>query len=170
MQRKWLIPLLIYLVIVIVYLWPVPHPAFEQVYAKAPAEKVASLQAAFRASYPTSTSTIAVDGVTWEYLATGQGPKTIVFLHGMTGSYDIWWQQIEALRGDYRMIVMTYPAVGSLEEMEKGVLAILDREGVTNLDVVGQVCGGKVCAAGRCHDPHPDPPGQQRSAGGSCAA
>ena len=167
MQLKWLIPLLIYLVIVIVYLWPVPHPTFEQVYAKAPADKAASLQA-FRASYPTST--IIVDGVTWEYLAMGKGSKTIAFLHGMTGSYDIWWQQLEALKGNYRVIALTYPAVGSLEEMEKGVLAILDPEGVTNFDVVGQVCGGKVCAAGRCHDPHPDHPGQQRSAGGSCAA
>ena len=60
----------------------------------------------------------------------------------MTGSYDIWWQQIEALKGEYRIISLTYPAVGSLAEMEKGVLAILDKEGVSNFNLMGTSLGG----------------------------
>jgi len=60
----------------------------------------------------------------------------------MTGSYDIWWQQIEALRADYRVIALTYPAAGSLAELEKGVLAILEQEGVTRFSVVGTSLGG----------------------------
>ncbi len=95
MQRKKMIPLVLLLVILAVHLWPLPHHDFAEVYAKAPADKVASLKA-FRASYPTKTAT--VDSLDWEYLAVGNGPETIVFLHGMTGSYDIWWQQIEALQ------------------------------------------------------------------------
>jgi pimeloyl-ACP methyl ester carboxylesterase len=83
-----------------------------------------------------------VDGVDWEYLVKGDRQETILFLHGMTGSYDIWWQQIEALQSDYRVIAVTYPAVNTLAEMEKGVLAILDREGVEKFNVVGTSLGG----------------------------
>lgn len=139
MNRKWLFPLVILLAVLIVYFWPVPRPAFEQVYAKAPTEKAAALQA-FRANSPPSALTL--DGLKWEYLAVGEGPRAIVFLHGMAGSYDIWWQQIEALKADYRVIAMTYPAVYSLAELEKGVLAILEREGITRFSVVGTSLGG----------------------------
>ncbi len=138
-SRKWIFPLVLAALILAVYLWPVPHHDFAEVYAKAPADKAASLQA-FRASHPTST--ITVDGLDWEYLSVGKGPETIVFLHGMTGSYDIWWQQIEALQGDYRIISATYPAANSLEELEKGVLTILEREGVATFNVVGTSLGG----------------------------
>lgn len=139
MRRKWLVPLMLVSLLAVVYLWPVPQPSFEQIYARVPAEKAADLQA-FRAAYPPSSLT--VDGAAWEYLAVGDGPQTILFLHGMTGSYDIWWQQIEALKDEYRIITLTYPAVGSLAELEKGTLAILDHEGVTNFNVVGTSLGG----------------------------
>lgn len=140
MSRKWTIPLVVVvLVILVVYVWPVPRPDFSQVYAKVPAEKVASLQA-FRVDYPLQT--LEVGGLNWEYVVAGNGPQTIVFLHGMTGSYDIWWQQIEALQADYRVIAMTYPAANSLASLEEGVLAILDREGVTQFNVVGTSLGG----------------------------
>lgn len=139
MPKKILLPLALLLVIATIYLWPAPRPTFEQLYANVPAEKSAALQA-FRAANPPSHLT--VNGVSWEYLATGQGQKTIVFLHGMTGSYDIWWQQIEALRGEYRLISVTYPALNSLAEMESGLLAILDQEGVEKFNVVGSSLGG----------------------------
>ncbi|HEY3310362.1 MAG TPA: alpha/beta hydrolase [Anaerolineales bacterium] len=60
----------------------------------------------------------------------------------MTGSYDIWWQQIEALKDKYRVIAVTYPAVDTLSGMEKGVMAILDSEAVTDFNVVGTSLGG----------------------------
>ena len=116
-----------------------PRSTFAQIYARVPAEKVASLQA-FRASSPPCT--LVVNGLAWEYIAAGTGSQTILFLHGMAGSADIWWQQIEALKADYRIIAVTYPAARSLEEMEMGVLAILDREGVDRFHVVGTSLGG----------------------------
>lgn len=138
-SRKRIVLFVLALLILAVYLWPVPRPAFDKVYANAPADNAASLQV-FRSDYPTQT--ITVDGLDWEYLAVGNGPQTIVFLHGMTGSYDIWWQQIEALQGDYQIITLTYPTANSLEKMEKGVLVILEREGVTKFNVVGTSLGG----------------------------
>lgn len=139
MRRGWIIALVVVVIIGLVYLWPVPQVAFDQVYASAPAEKVAALRA-FRADQPPSS--LVVDGVAWQYLATGNGTQTILFLHGMTGSYDIWWQQIDFFKDHYRVIAVTYPAVDSLAGMEKGVLAILERESVTNFNVVGTSLGG----------------------------
>jgi len=136
---KWLVPLILIVAVLGVYLYPVPRVPFEQVYAKADADAVASLQA-FRAAQPPRT--LDVDGVNWEYVSFGQGSKTILFLHGMTGAYDIWWQVLEALQSDYRVIAVTYPAVDSLAEMESGVLSILEAEGVDIFNVVGTSLGG----------------------------
>lgn len=100
---------------------------------------VNSLQA-FRQKYPPQQ--LQVEGAKWEYIALGQGAETILFLHGMTGALDIWWQQMDALKEHYRLISVTYPPVQRLAELEKGVLAILEKEGVSDLNVVGTSLGG----------------------------
>jgi len=136
---RWLIPLVLFLIVLGVYLFPTPEKPFDELYAKVDAETVRSLQE-FRETHPLRT--LDLHGVKWEYLTLGDGPETILFLHGMTGAYDIWWQQIDALQDKYRVISVTYPAVDSLEEMEQGVLAILDAEGVEQFYVVGSSLGG----------------------------
>ena len=112
---------------------------FDDVYAKADAPEVESLRA-FRAANPPKI--IDVNGTNWEYVSMGDGEQTILFLHGMTGAYDIWWHQLNALQADYRVIAVTYPAVDSMAEMESGVLSILDAEGVDKFNVVGTSLGG----------------------------
>jgi hypothetical protein len=72
----------------------------------------------------------------------GRGKEIILFLHGMTGSYDIWWRQIDALKNDYRIVSVTYPPVKSLEEMGKGIGAIIDLEKVNQFNLVGTSLGG----------------------------
>ncbi len=117
----------------------VPNVPFDEVYAKADAAEVESL-AAFRAANPPKI--IDVNGTNWEYVSMGDGEQTILFLHGMTGAYDIWWHQLNALQAEYRVIAVTYPAVDSMAEMESGVLSILDAEGVDKFSVVGTSLGG----------------------------
>lgn len=139
-KLKWLLPLLAVVVgIAVLYLWPVPRVPFDRLYAKVDPAVVDALQT-FRETHPPQT--LQVDGANWEYIAVGQGQETILFLHGMTGAYDIWWQQIDALEEQYRIISVTYPPVQSLEELEAGVLAILEREGVQDFNVVGTSLGG----------------------------
>jgi pimeloyl-ACP methyl ester carboxylesterase len=140
MRSKFRIVALVLLVALLaVYLWPVPRVPFEDVYAKVDPGMVASLQD-FRAAHPPKT--IKVDGVFWEYASFGQGEETILFLHGMTGAYDIWWRVMEELQTEYRVISVTYPAVNSLAEMSAGALAILDAEGVGQANIVGTSLGG----------------------------
>ncbi|MEM4204059.1 MAG: alpha/beta hydrolase [Candidatus Methanomethylicaceae archaeon] len=138
-KLKWIVPLLIIAGLSILYLWPVPRVPFDNLYAKVDPAIVNSLRS-FRQANPPQR--LQVDGATWEYIVTGEGQETILFLHGMTGAYDIWWQQIDALKGQYRMISVTYPPVRSLEGLETGVLAILEKEGVTDFNVVGTSLGG----------------------------
>jgi pimeloyl-ACP methyl ester carboxylesterase len=141
-NKKWTTVLVLSIVLVInvgMYLWPVPRVPFDELYAKVDADQVASLQA-FRVAHPPQR--VEVNGVAWEYVSFGQGEETILFLHGMTGAYDIWWQQMEALQADYRVISVTYPALDTLEELSAGVLGILDAEGVDAANVVGTSLGG----------------------------
>lgn len=138
-QRRWIFSLLLVLVLAGVYLYPVPRASFDDLYAAVDAETTSSMRG-FRERYPLQT--LEVQGVEWEYLALGEASETILFLHGMTGAYDIWWQQMEALQHSYRVISLTYPAVDSLEQMEWAVMAILEVEGVDRVHVVGSSLGG----------------------------
>jgi maspardin len=138
-RLKWLIPLVLVMLISAVYLYPVPRKSFAEIYAKAPPEATTAL-VEFRENHPLQT--VEVDGITWEYVAFGEGTETVVFLHGMTGAYDIWWAQMEAMAPDYRVISTTYPPIKSLAAMGDGVLAILDQEGVEKANLVGSSLGG----------------------------
>ncbi len=121
------------------YLWPAPKKDFSELAEKVdPAVRQSLLD--FRANHPPQT--LPVDGQNWDYVAFGDGEETILFLHGMTGAYDIWWQQMEALAPDFRVISVTYPPVDTLEGMSKGVVAVLDAEGVAKTHVVGTSLGG----------------------------
>ena len=138
-KLRWIVPLVLVVVIAGVYLYPVPRVPFDEVYAKADASESASLSA-FRVSHPPSL--LEVNGVEWEYITMGEGGETVLFLHGMTGAYDIWWHQLEALQTDYRVIAVTYPAVNTIAELDAGVLSILEAEGVDKFNVVGTSLGG----------------------------
>jgi pimeloyl-ACP methyl ester carboxylesterase len=123
----------------LVFFWPNPGVSFERRYEKVPDATAQSLQH-FRRIHPPQT--LMVDGLRWEYLVTGEGPETLVFLHGMAGAYDIWWQQIEVFADRYRIVSVTYPAAEGLAGLEKGLLAILGKEGVAEFNVVGASLGG----------------------------
>jgi pimeloyl-ACP methyl ester carboxylesterase len=95
---------------------------------------------AFRQAHPPAR--LPVDGATWEYLSTGHGDPALLFLHGMAGAYDIWWQQIGALQGRFRIVSLTYPAVDTLEGLRHGINAVLQAAGVERFTVIGSSLGG----------------------------
>lgn len=95
---------------------------------------------AFRQSHPLQA--LEVDGIRWEFLALGQGRETVLFLHGLVGDASMWWQQMAALEGQYRCIAVTYPPLGTLAQLRRGILAVLDAAGVDDVNVVGTSNGG----------------------------
>lgn len=125
--------------VALLYLWPVRPEPFELLYSNVhPRQKQALLR--FRTAHPTQT--LVVNGNKWSYLITGSSHSVVLFLHGMTGAPDIWFQQIGALTPRYRCISVTYPPVDSLNEMAAGVLAILNHERIQQCAVVGSSLGG----------------------------
>jgi len=134
-----LAPAILFLAVLTLYLISTRPVSFQQLYARVDDETTRSLQA-FRRAHPVRHLT--VDGVAWEYLALGQGDETILFLHGLAGAYDIWWQQIETLCERYRVLSVTYPPVDSLQAQSHGMMAILAQEQVSAVNVVGSSLGG----------------------------
>ncbi len=139
MKRSWVVLGVIVALLLVVYFWPVPQRDFAALSENVPPEERQSLLD-FRSQYPPKY--VQVNGREWEYLSFGEGEETILFLHGMTGAYDIWWQQMTPLSEQYRVISLTYPPVETLEELSQGVLAVLDAEGVQSANVTGTSLGG----------------------------
>ena len=137
-MKKWLLWLIPALLIAAVYLFPVPKKDATALYKGTDKQLISGLTA-FR-KLPTRTVQ-AVDH-NWTYLVLGSGPRTILFLHGMTGGYDFWWQQMIAFGGEYRVISVTYPPVGNLSDLGKGIVAILDKEQIGKTVIVGSSLGG----------------------------
>jgi maspardin len=112
---------------------------FERLYTDVD-PRVAQSLLDFRSKNPPKT--LVTDGIPWEYLSVGDGDNAILFLHGMAGAFDIWWQQIEALRSRYRIISLTYPIVDNLEALRTGINSILHNHGIKHFNVVGTSLGG----------------------------
>ena len=122
-----------------VYGLPRSRSDLSALYAEVDPTTVASLRA-FRAAHPVRRLT--VEGWAWEYVALGEGPDTVLFLHGLSGAHDIWWQQLEALAPTHRVLAVTYPAVRTLAELSAGVRAVLDAHGIQTATIVGSSLGG----------------------------
>lgn len=139
MSKKYQLLLLVLFVLsLIYYLWLRPVP-FEQLYAKVDPAKREALQT-FRRQYPSQQ--IEVNGAAWEYLVMGRGEETILFLHGLAGSYDIWQQQMTALADRYRLVSLTYGPADNLAAFAEAIVAILDAEQIERVHVVGSSLGG----------------------------
>ena len=135
MLKKILLGLAI--VIAIVYLYPSQKYTFEQLYSQN--DSVLTSLQNFRKE---GTSSIKVGDYDWKYYTTGSGDTTILFLHGMGGSYDIWWQQINYFKTRYKIISPTYPPLTNLKDLSEGVLAILEKEKISKVIVIGSSLGG----------------------------
>jgi pimeloyl-ACP methyl ester carboxylesterase len=116
-------------------------PILQRFYERVPQEAVQRFFS-FRASYPPKTFSVA--GRSWEYLSLGQGPETVLFLHGLAGTYDIWWHQILALRDNFRVLSLTTPPIDTLESLRTGLNALLAHEGIDRFAAVGSSYGGYI--------------------------
>ena len=48
-----------------------------------------------------------IDGI--DVRAEGQGPRTVVMVHGWPDTYRVWDAQVAALQGQYRCVRFTLP-------------------------------------------------------------
>lgn len=129
--------ILLILFVVVIYLIPVSEVSFIKLYDGDPA--IAEQLTVFRAK---PLKSLVHKDIEWNYFDSGGDKEPILFLHGMGGAYDIWFQQMDVLQSDFRVISVTYPAVNSLDELAGGILDILDREQIEKVNVIGTSLGG----------------------------
>jgi maspardin len=134
-MKKVLIILAI--VLVGVYLYPAQQFTFDDRYPKD--DEVSESLREFREE---PTKSLTLNGQDWTYYSAGTGDTTIMFLHGMGGSYDIWWQQMNHFKKNYRVVSMSYPPVKTLKELSEGLMAILEKEKIEKVVVIGSSLGG----------------------------
>jgi len=85
---------------------------------------------------------ISLDDIEWEYLCSGQGEKTILLLTGGTGISEAMAFLFEPLEDEYRVICPSYSPVGTMDMLAKGIMGILESEGVNKVNIIGQSFGG----------------------------
>lgn len=91
---------------------------------------------------------LIVRGQRWALVDThpagGGARPVLLLLPGTLGTYEIYWQQIEALAPQVRVIAATYPAVADCGRLADGAAALLRRKGVPRASVLGSSLGGFV--------------------------
>lgn len=88
--------------------------------------------------------TLEIMGKEWQYLLSGQGNYTLVFLPGIIGKKGIYYKYLETLSEHYKVIALDYPIVESLDELVAGVHKIIQYETVDKVILFGQDFGGIV--------------------------
>jgi pimeloyl-ACP methyl ester carboxylesterase len=150
MQTLIISTLALSLILLGVYAFPIPKASFRAIYSKVPQAVVAAL-GSFRRNHPPKR--FKAGRIVWRYHDAGAGENVILFLHGMGGSGDIWFQQIEALKDRFRCIAVTYPPLPDLDLLRFGILGILDQEKISRVHLVGSSMGGYLAQFLLAHDP-----------------
>jgi pimeloyl-ACP methyl ester carboxylesterase len=97
---------------------------------------------------------MTVDGETINAIVLGDGPP-VVFVHGLSGSWQNWLEQVPVLAREHRVVTLDLPGFGS-SPMPAGEISIsryarlldglLDQLGIAAAAVVGNSMGGFIAA------------------------
>jgi pimeloyl-ACP methyl ester carboxylesterase len=104
---------------------------------------------------------VGVDGQPVNTIELGEGPDALVFVHGLSGSWPNWLEQLPVLADDRRVIALDLPGFGhspmplerdrpgteiSISGYARLLERLLDQLGVNAAAVVGNSMGGFVAA------------------------
>jgi len=96
-----------------------------------------------------------VQGLKICYLECGQqNPQTIVFIHGLSGNVENWWDQFEYFRDSYRVVVPDLPGHGKSSKPEtfeysvpafaRTIIELMDQLKIQKAVIVGNSLGGAI--------------------------
>ena len=103
----------------------------------------------------TGTEDIRIEneGVFINYKSDGQGPYTVLFVHGWCINQSYWAKQMEALRSDYRVLSLDLPGFGAsgknrsdwtMEAYGSDIKALINQLQLDKVILVGHSMGGDV--------------------------
>jgi pimeloyl-ACP methyl ester carboxylesterase len=95
-------------------------------------------------SGPHPPKRVTVDGVGWEYIASGDGEEALLILPGGAMVGEAGFTRIPAFEDRYRVIAPSYASVSTAAELLDGLVGVLDAEGVREAHVLGPSYGGIV--------------------------
>lgn len=98
-----------------------------------------SARDAFAAQFPERR--ILLNGRDWGYVEAGAGPA-LLLIPGTLGRGDIFWQQIAALSDRLRVVAVSYPGAGGIEDWSADLAALMDHLGIERASVLGSSLGG----------------------------
>ncbi|MBA3531107.1 MAG: alpha/beta hydrolase [Ardenticatenales bacterium] len=115
---------------------------FDEIYEKVPADQKKQLLG-FRATHPYQA--VPLNGLPWQYIVAGKGPRTLLLLPGAFMRADMWLYLFTTLEPTYRLLAPDAPpGVARMEEMGRALVEMLDREGVKAATVLGYSTGGDI--------------------------
>jgi pimeloyl-ACP methyl ester carboxylesterase len=115
--------------------------SFDELYCDAPPEQRELLRD-FRATHPYQHT--SVNGVAWEYIASGQGEQAVLILGGGLSVGESSFRNILRLEKKYRVLSPSYPPVGKLGPVADGLSAILQEQGFAKAHILGHSLGAGV--------------------------
>ena len=77
----------------------------------------------------------------WGLIDAGRGPA-LLMLPGTLGRADIFFAQIEALKNRLRLIALSYPDSGGIEDWSRDIARLLAELGLSGVSVLGSSLGG----------------------------
>ncbi|MFN3605491.1 MAG: alpha/beta fold hydrolase [Leptonema sp. (in: bacteria)] len=142
-MRKFYFLFFILFLISFVYFLPVTKKDFLDIY-----KKKDRISEQFLSIKKESINKVIINHVEWNYIIKKNkkpSTSTILFLHGMTGSFDIWCQQYYFFQEEFNVISYTLPeAVRTLKDTARGILKILEKENINKVILVGSSMGGYI--------------------------
>jgi len=105
-----------------------------------------------------------IQGVKICYLEWGtSNPEAMVFIHGLSGNVQNWWDQFEEFRDDYRVVVPDLPGHGKSEKPEDFdysvpnfaniVIQLMDQLNIQKAHIIGNSMGGAIAGYLAIHYP-----------------
>lgn len=85
-----------------------------------------------------------VNNRSWGAICLGDAGPALVLLPGTLGRADIFWNQMLALQGQVRILALSYPATGGIEDWVVDINDLMRLHGINRATVLGSSLGGYV--------------------------
>jgi len=90
-----------------------------------------------------------IGSINWTFFDINESSseKTILFMHGTTGSSEIFWLQLKSLKKHFRVISIDIPPIPDIYEISKNLHSLLSKLEISSLILVGTSYGGYLAQA-----------------------